>query len=79
VVTFAKVASAFFSGKFVRKVCQMLSVYYDNNKNSKLGSEIAGDITLIGKKQLNFFLFSSGEECCPARFLCSPNIRYQSN
>lgn len=63
----------------MNKVCQMLSVYYDNDRNSKLGSEIAGDITLIGKKQLILFLFNSGEECCPAPFLCSQNVRYQNN
>lgn len=57
----------------------MLSVYYDNDRNSKLISEIAGGITLIGKKQLILFLFDSSEECCPAPFLSSQNVSYQNN
>lgn len=35
----------FFSGKFVSKVCHVLPMYYDSDRNSELGSEIA--VTLL--------------------------------
>lgn len=40
----------------------MLSIYYDSDMSSRLGSEIAGEITLMGKKKLVLFLFDSSEK-----------------
>lgn len=66
----------FFSEKLLS--CWMLSIYYNSDRSSKLGSKIAGDTTFIGKKQLILFLFNSTEKFCPATFFYSQNARYQS-
>lgn len=66
----------FFSEKLLS--CWMLSIYYDSDGSSKLGSEIPGYSTLIGKKQLILFMFNSTEKFCPATFFYSQNVRYQS-
>lgn len=75
VVTFAKVASAFsFLGNLQAKFATCSPyINYDSDRKSELGSETAGDITLIGKEQLIVLVSGPSREYCPSPFPCSWN------